>query len=74
MDGYITVTQARNRLGMSTERMKRNIADGTMPSIAHPYDKRARLIRIEDVEAWEAELKIFALPKRGRPKKSATPE
>lgn len=71
MNGYLTVTEARNRLGMSTERMKRSIAEGTIASIAHPYDKRARLIRIEDVEALEAELRIFSLPKRG-PKKSVT--
>lgn len=66
MDGYVTVTAARQRLGLSTERMKRYIADGTIPSIAHPYDKRARLITLAVVEEWERKLREFPLPRRKR--------
>lgn len=47
---FMTVTEARARLGVSKGKMAEWLADGTLKWVESPYNKRAKLIRREDVE------------------------
>ncbi len=47
---YLTVTEARVMLGVSKGKMAEWLADGTLEWVESPYNKRAKLIRREDVE------------------------
>lgn len=47
---YMTVTEARLYLGVSKGKMAGWLADGTLKSVQSPYNKRAKLIRRDDVE------------------------
>lgn len=50
---FMTVTEARLYLGVSKGKMAEWLADGTLPWVESPYNKRAKLIRREDVERLE---------------------
>lgn len=52
-DEYMTVTAARARLGISKGLMTRWIRDGILPTVESPYNKRAKLVRVSDVERLE---------------------
>lgn len=47
---YMTATEARLMLGVSKGKLAEWLADGTLPWIESAYNKRAKLIRREDVE------------------------
>jgi excisionase family DNA binding protein len=52
-DEYITVAEARERLGnISKAKMAKLIADGKIPTHDNALDGRSKLIRIEDLEAF----------------------
>ena len=48
--GYLTLAEARARLGVAKATMTRMVQDGRLPTFDHPRDRRVRLTRIEDVE------------------------
>ena len=48
---YMTVNAARKRLGVSTNKMAAWIREGVLPTIPSPFNKRAKLVRLSDVEA-----------------------
>lgn len=47
---YMTVSAARERLGISKGLMARWIRDGVLKTIASPFNKRAKLVLRADVE------------------------
>lgn len=47
---FMTVTEARMYLGVSKGKMAAWIADGTLPWVESPYNKRVKLVRRDDVE------------------------
>ena len=55
---YMTVTEARDYLGVSKVKIAQLIADGILPSVENKLDKRSRLITRVDLEA---------LKRQGRP-------
>ena len=48
--GYLTLAEARARLGVAKATISRMVQDGRLPTYDHPRDKRVRLTRVEDVE------------------------
>lgn len=50
-DEYMTVGEARERLGVSKPKMAQLIRDGLLPAMESPLDKRVKLVRAADVEA-----------------------
>ncbi len=49
-EGYLTLAEARARLGVAKATITRMVNDGRLPTFDHPRDKRVRLVKIEDVE------------------------
>lgn len=49
-EGYLTLAEARARLGVAKATIVRMVNDGRPPTFDHPRDKRVRLTRVEDVE------------------------
>ena len=49
-EGYMTLAEARARLGVAKATITRMVNDGRLPTFDHPRDKRVRLTRVEDVE------------------------
>ena len=49
-DGYLTLAQAREHLGVSKATVIRMAQDGRLSTYRDPRDKRVRLAKIEDVE------------------------
>jgi len=49
-EGYITLAEARARLGVAKATITRMVQDGRLPTFDHPRDRRVRLTRIEDLE------------------------
>ena len=49
-NGYLTLGQAGNRLGLSRATAIRMAQDGRLPNYHDPRDKRVRLAKLEDVE------------------------
>lgn len=47
---YMTVTEARLMLRVSKGKMAKWLDDGTLLWVESPYNKRAKLVRREDVE------------------------
>jgi hypothetical protein len=57
VDGYITVGQAREMLGISAPKMAQLIKDGVLPVRVDALDKRVKLVRLADVERLAAQSK-----------------
>lgn len=53
---YLTVTQARDLLGISKRAITRLIEDGILPSEPNPFDKRSKLVRRADVLALKTKM------------------
>ena len=51
---YLTVTQAREELGLTKPVMARLIRDGVLHAEPHPFDKRMKIVRRSEVEALKA--------------------
>lgn len=49
-DDYMTVTEAREMLGVTRSKMTSWIHDGVLPTVEDPFDKRVKLVRREDVD------------------------
>ena len=49
-DGYLTLMEARERLGVSKATVIRMAQDGRLPTYRDQRDKRVRLAKVEDVE------------------------
>jgi excisionase family DNA binding protein len=49
-EGYLTLAEARARLGVAKATVSRMAQDGRLPTFDHPRDKRVRLVKVEDVE------------------------
>ncbi len=46
----INVTEAQKLLNVSKKKMASLLAEGTLPFVLDPLDKRVKLVRIADVE------------------------
>ena len=51
-DDYITAKQARNIMQVSAWKMAELLKSGEIPFKESPWDKRIKLIKREDVDAW----------------------
>jgi excisionase family DNA binding protein len=49
-EGYLTLAEARTRLGVAKATITRMVQDGRLPTFDHPRDRRVSLVKIEDVE------------------------
>jgi predicted site-specific integrase-resolvase len=49
-DGFLTLAQARERLGISRMKAWAWAKEGVLPVYEDPRDKRVKLVRVEDVE------------------------
>jgi excisionase family DNA binding protein len=49
-EGYITLAEARDRLGVAKATVTRMVQDGRLTTFDHPRDRRVRLVKVEDVE------------------------
>lgn len=49
-DEYMTVGEARERLGISKPKMAQLIRDGILMTVTSPLDRRVKLVRVVDVE------------------------
>ena len=49
-EGYLTLADARARIGVAKATITRMVQDGRLPTFDHPRDRRVRLVKIEDVE------------------------
>src|SRR3954452_18943288 len=49
-DGYLTLAEARIRIGVAKATITRMVQDGRLPTFDHPRDRRVRLVKVEDVE------------------------
>jgi excisionase family DNA binding protein len=47
---YLTMTEAREYLGVSKPKMWRLVKQGVLPAYSDPLDKRKRLVRKDDIE------------------------
>lgn len=55
-EGLLTVEQARERLGVSRQKMAQFLKDGSLPHMRFMTDRRKKYIRVEDVDRMAAEL------------------
>ena len=55
-EDYITSTEARELLGVSKGKMTAMIRNGEIPVYPDPVDKRVKLIKRADVDAWLAKM------------------
>lgn len=51
---YLTASEARELMGVSEGKMTKMMHDGEIPYVQPLYDRRMKLIRRSDVEAWIA--------------------
>lgn len=49
---FLTATQAREKMGVSKGKMTAMIRDHEIPTYPDPRNKRAKLIKQSDVDAW----------------------
>ena len=49
-EGYLTLAEARARLGVAKATITRMVHDGRLVTFDHPRDKRVRLVKVEDVD------------------------
>jgi len=63
-DDFLTTSQARKAYGISNERMKQLLADGIIPFTTSPLDKRVKLIKRRDMEAWKQSVAWAPKPRR----------
>lgn len=50
VEGFISLREARENLGVSKMKMWRLVKEGTIKTYENPLDKRTKLVRYEDVE------------------------
>ena len=58
---FIPLAEAARRLGVSEFTVRRRIASGELPAWSNPRDKRSRLVRVADLDA-------YAVPRRIAPR------
>jgi excisionase family DNA binding protein len=66
--GYITLTEARRRLGVSKTTMAKKVRQGLLPTYQDPRDGRVRLAKIEDVTRLAEPIPV---PPRGQTSENA---
>jgi hypothetical protein len=49
-DGYLTLGQTEERLGISRATVRRIVASGRLDTFEDPRNRRVRLVKVEDVE------------------------
>jgi hypothetical protein len=49
-EGYLTMAQAQEALGISKATLQRRVRAGLLPTYRHPLDTRVRLVKSDDVE------------------------
>jgi excisionase family DNA binding protein len=49
-EGYLTLAEARARIGVAKATITRMVQDGRLTTFDHPRDRRVRLVKVEDVE------------------------
>ena len=49
---YVTITEAAARLGVSDPALRRRVLAGDLVTFTNPRDRRSRLIRLADLEAY----------------------
>jgi excisionase family DNA binding protein len=49
-EGYLTLTEARERLGISKTTMHQRVRTGLLTTYRDQRDRRTRLVKVEDVE------------------------
>jgi excisionase family DNA binding protein len=54
---YVTATEARDLLGVSQYKMTAMIHNGEIATYPDPFNKRAKLIKRADIDAWLAQAK-----------------
>jgi hypothetical protein len=59
---YVTVSRAREILGVQWRRMTKLTREGVLPKIKHPSDERASLIAISDIRAYQEATKNIPKP------------
>jgi hypothetical protein len=59
---YVTATEARLMLGIGRTKLANMIREGTLPTIPDPADKKAKLVRLSDIERL---MPFFAARKKG---------
>jgi hypothetical protein len=63
---YMTATQAREELGITKEALKKLLA-GNLAWISSPVDKRVKLVKRSDVEAYKQQLaNIPRIPRKAK--------
>lgn len=60
---YMTVSEARDFLGVSKKKIASLIEDGVLTTEPNPLDKRSKLVRRQDVEALKAKVPHYT-PKK----------
>ena len=50
--GYVTISEARARLGLSDPAFRRRLRAGVLPTYRNPKDWRSRLVSVEDLERY----------------------
>lgn len=57
---WITTTEARRVLNISTRTMARLIREGKIPTHSHPLDRRKKLVRRDDIVVLKQEAEKMA--------------
>ncbi len=63
MAGYLNVSEAAATLGVNRRTVWRLIATGQLEAVTNPVDRRAKLVRTEDVERLAEYTQKGAAPK-----------
>ncbi len=51
-EGYVTLSEAAARLGLSEPALRRRVERGLIPTFSNPSDLRSRLIKSADLAAY----------------------
>jgi excisionase family DNA binding protein len=49
-EGYLTMAEALERLGVAKATLQKRVRDGTLPVYRDPLNKRVRLVKAEDLD------------------------
>lgn len=69
---YVTATEASQLLGISKSKMAEFLATGEFSSISDPRNKRAKLIKRSDINAWLAKAPRPKVPHRRKSRQPAS--
>ncbi len=63
VDGYVTLAEARRKLGISGDTLRRRLRQGEITLYSNPTDRRSRLVRIDELER-HATPRLIVPPRR----------